>query len=1013
MVLIFMAICNQGRAQSIPVKNSVFQFDVGVHGAVMMPRDWSRSEAGKDDSPACRVWNAPNGTAVALRGGADLWQAVSLPPLPENLSGQSVWSVALAIDLLGVPVDQQHPGKLAVRIRDPETDQVLAEGKFQSTREAPISTRIRPRVWASSFQRGSEPERALDGNSDTIWHSKWGDDSQTHWLAIDLGEVRKVSGFSYTPRKDRGNGTIKDYRLEISQDGVQWKTIQQGTFDYSGDDLKQVVKLSEEVECRAVRLWADSRRGGSRDINGSCAEWELQVVGGWQFTAETLPEPAAAPQREFLIWNPDSPQSLDRLQLEIQAEDQGWIVIDRVHLFYVPRQATAKMAGKANGVSGPDVLGAGSYGFQALMIHQYPALPVIQVAEKSPAHRAGLRSNDLIVGINDQALPPGNVEPGYDWLERSHEALLGRAAVEAFAVDRAGRAGEVRLNVLREGQPLALGLRLNLPEEIGREDFLTNPRTLALLNKQLMENVVASQRSDGEWPGGSIQTALGGLALLSTGDRQHAARIKAAANWLCQRHGEPDTGFYWHPSFAGIFLSEYYLATGDRRVLPVMERMLRQMASAIHTSKWGTETFGHGPRGLPYENKSLVAVMVHCLVFESLAARCGLESNLKDVLDAFIESAWSDPAQGGHGALGYNASFKDLDEFWSRTGLLMLALKLDDRRPEMRTPMAEIMLRRHPWFRNSHAYGEPGGALGLIGLSQENPVYFREVFSQYRWWFGVAWEPGFGLHYTPPHMGAPYMEGPVLFNNAYAIVTNIHKQSLHITGGTQTNWLKVDRIPVPLSEVLILQDTGGRVSLRCKIPGPEIRYTVDGSEPNLRSSLYRQPFSIRTGATVKAIAVDRAQTSPVASRKFAMNKSQWKIISASGHRDPQKSVERAGLAIDGDSLISWVTDVGENAAGYPHQVVIDLGQPVKLAQLDLLFRLKEGTPRKILVHGASDQPDSWQPLGQLELADYAAEVGVSLDSLQAVQFLRIELAEPFTDSQLLMLGEIELKSADR
>lgn len=1004
-------------AQVIPSTSTGFQFHANIHDSVMIPIDWQAIERTNDDDSRWRMWSHPGSSAISLASGAGLVRTIDLPPLPRELSRESQWSIVVAIDLLGVPIDQPTPGKLAVRLTDPESGKLLAEGEFQTSRVAEVSTAVRPRIWASSFQRGSEPEKAVDGNPDTIWHSKWGDDNQPHWIAIDMGKNRKVTGFSYLPRQDRGNGTIRDYRLEVSSDGTNWRQASQGTFEYPGRQREQVVELDEPVECRLVKLWADSKRQGRGDINGSCAEWTLHVEGDFDFAADENVEVPIPPQREFLQLNLDPSLSLKQLQVELRADDQSCVVVSGVHVFHVPRQATTKMAGKANGVSGPNVLGAGSYGFKGLMIHRYPALPVISVDERSPADRAGLKSNDLIVGINDLALPLGNVEPGFDWFERSHEALLGRAAVEAYdnnpgqPAAKARRAGQVRLNVLREGKLVDLDLRLRLPKEIGQEDFLTNPRTLNLLNKELIDHVLANQKPDGHWPGRPIHTALGGLALLSTGDNKYAPQIKAAANWLCQRFGEPDTDFYWDPSFAGIFLAEYYLASGDRRVLPVIERMLRQMGSAIHTSKWGTDTFGHGPRGLPYENKSLVAVMVHCFVFESLAARCGVDSNLKEILDQYIESAWSNPNEGGHGALGYNASYKDLDEFWSRTGLLTLALKLDDRRPDMRQPMVEIMRKRHPWFRNSHAYGEPGGALGLIGLSQENPSYFEQVFSQYRWWFGVAWEPGYGLHYTPPHMGAPYMEGPVLFNNAYAIVTNIHKKSLHITGSEKTNWLKVDRIPVPLTDVLILQDSEGLVSLRCKIPGPEIRYTIDGSEPNSRSPVYRQPFSVADGTTVKAVAIDRTNVSQVSSRSFALNKTDWKIVSASGNRDAEKAIQRAGYAIDGDLLISWVTDVGENSEGYPHHLVLDIGASINLQQLGIGFRIKEGTANKIAVYGAASPEQPLQLLGQHEMSDFKAEVTIPLEQSIPVQRIKIEFLEPLTDSQLLMVGEIDLKSA--
>ena len=100
-----------------------------------------------------------------------------------------------------------------------------------------------------------------------------------------------------------------------------------------------------------------------------------------------------------------------------------------------------------------------------------------------------------------------------------------------------------------------------------------------------------------------------------------------------------------------------------------------------------------------------------------------------------------------------------------------------------RSGMGAIQRARHPWIRNSHAYGEPGGALGLLGLNLAAPEVFREILAQYAWWFSLAWEPGYGLRFTTPHMGAPYMGEDDLINAAYALVLQAPARSLHLTGG--------------------------------------------------------------------------------------------------------------------------------------------------------------------------------------------------------------------------------------
>ena len=163
--------------------------------------------------------------------------------------------------------------------------------------------------------------------------------------------------------------------------------------------------------------------------------------------------------------------------------------------------------------------------------------------------------------------------------------------------------------------------------------------------------------------------------------------------------------------------------------------------------------------------------------------------------------------------MGYNPSYKDLDEFWSRTGLCAMACALRGEKRGMRTALTQVMVDRHPWIRNSHAYGEPGGALGLLGLNLAAPQDYRRVIAEYAWWFALAWEPGYGLRFTQPHMGAPYMGQDDLINAAYALVLAAPRRTLHLTGGTDRDWLDTSLLPAPLSEVRAKRNREGLVWL--------------------------------------------------------------------------------------------------------------------------------------------------------------------------------------------------------
>jgi alpha-L-fucosidase len=75
--------------------------------------------------------------------------------------------------------------------------------------------------------------RAIDGDSSTIWHTRWdADQKQPHSITVDMGKTNHISGFTYLPRQDGLlNGVVDRYRFETSSDGATWTTnITTGSF---------------------------------------------------------------------------------------------------------------------------------------------------------------------------------------------------------------------------------------------------------------------------------------------------------------------------------------------------------------------------------------------------------------------------------------------------------------------------------------------------------------------------------------------------------------------------------------------------------------------------------------------------------------------------------------------------------------------------------------------------------------------------------------------------------------
>lgn len=130
------------------------------------------------------------------------------------------------------------------------------------THAADATAKPKPTVTASSHQGGSEPDRALDGDRNSLWHSRWGEPKATlpQWIQIDQGVVDTVACLLYQPRPDGGNGTVTKYNVAISDDGTTFTTVvKDGT--WAANNKRKVVSFTP-VKTRYVRLEVLEGNGG-------------------------------------------------------------------------------------------------------------------------------------------------------------------------------------------------------------------------------------------------------------------------------------------------------------------------------------------------------------------------------------------------------------------------------------------------------------------------------------------------------------------------------------------------------------------------------------------------------------------------------------------------------------------------------------------------------------------------------------------------------------------------------
>ena len=137
---------------------------------------------------------------------------------------------------------------------------------------------------ATATASGSEtpdfgPDKAKDGDATTKssrWASEERDASESnpHWLAMDLGEVKTVNSVIIT--WERRNPT--NYAIETSEDGSTWKAVK--TFTSAPAEKEQIINLDNPVQTRYIRVRINTFNPTAEGITWKTVSiYEFEVYG--------------------------------------------------------------------------------------------------------------------------------------------------------------------------------------------------------------------------------------------------------------------------------------------------------------------------------------------------------------------------------------------------------------------------------------------------------------------------------------------------------------------------------------------------------------------------------------------------------------------------------------------------------------------------------------------------------------------------------------------------------------
>ena len=108
---------------------------------------------------------------------------------------------------------------------------------------------------ASSERKNREAKFAFDADPKSYWQTE--DNSEPHFIAIDLGAEQSLKGFIYTPQTQHSEGMMAKGVIQISSDGQNWETAESFEFgNLINDPTPRTHRFSKIVKARYVRIEA-------------------------------------------------------------------------------------------------------------------------------------------------------------------------------------------------------------------------------------------------------------------------------------------------------------------------------------------------------------------------------------------------------------------------------------------------------------------------------------------------------------------------------------------------------------------------------------------------------------------------------------------------------------------------------------------------------------------------------------------------------------------------------------
>lgn len=365
-----------------------------------------------------------------------------------------------------------------------------------------------------------------------------------------------------------------------------------------------------------------------------------------------------------------------------------------------------------------------------------------------------------------------------------------------FAIDTAeGRDGRMKFSIRRNGAEKTVEIRLD-PIGCYSSTFPADCKK----SRKIVEETAAFIIEKG--PGGGINGSLEGLFLLSTGEKKYLSAVKSYARSLASKKSPTSV---WMLGYSGIFLGEYYLATGDKAVLPALKERCDVLSAGQYFGAWGHNANHCGPG---YVTGGLLnAAGDQALTTLILARECGVEVDQKtydDALRFFFRFA-------GRGGVPYGDHHPEL---WAssngKNGGLASALTLLPDKKFQGGAQLLALSETDSYFDSESGHGSTFGNqtwrnIVDVLVPEQHKNSYRRHKDKMIWHFELSRMPGggFKVPYYPGH--GVIGRAPLYQTGLIAMGYTAHLKNLRICGKPRTRY-SVPHKPTKVEESLPTDD---------------------------------------------------------------------------------------------------------------------------------------------------------------------------------------------------------------